>query len=211
MKKVKKGHFGCTPQKSINNDSFFHGNLKSTPPTSTGKESHRGERIFQKDKDRSSPCLKVIDEILIFSFSLLSVHCCPHSHKCMFIPFFICTYRLANTLNEIEAAGTFKHERVITTPQRSEVKVQGSDAKVVNFCANNYLGLSSHPRIVEAAKHALDTHGFGLSSVRFICGTQDIHKELETAVAKFHGTEDCILYPSCFDGKVELDAHFTDF
>eukprot|EP00615_Pteridomonas_danica_P006532 CAMPEP_0114359640 /NCGR_PEP_ID=MMETSP0101-20121206/23176_1 /TAXON_ID=38822 ORGANISM="Pteridomonas danica, Strain PT" /NCGR_SAMPLE_ID=MMETSP0101 /ASSEMBLY_ACC=CAM_ASM_000211 /LENGTH=411 /DNA_ID=CAMNT_0001503299 /DNA_START=32 /DNA_END=1267 /DNA_ORIENTATION=+ len=112
--------------------------------------------------------------------------------------------RLSETLGEIETAGTFKHERVITTAQNAEVKVEGSDAPVMNFCANNYLGLSSHPRVVGAAKDALDTHGFGLSSVRFICGTQDIHKQLEADIAKFHETEDCILYPSCFDANAGL-------
>jgi len=103
-------------------------------------------------------------------------------------------------------AGTFKVERVITTPQASEVSVQGSAAQepVLNFCANNYLGLSSHPALVKAAQDALGSHGFGLSSVRFICGTQDIHKELEAAISKFHGTEDTILFPSCFDANAGL-------
>lgn len=107
-------------------------------------------------------------------------------------------------IDDIKAAGTFKEERVITSSQSAEVTVQGSDRPVLNFCANNYLGLSNHPRVVNAAKHALDTHGFGLSSVRFICGTQDIHKQLEAAISEFHGTEDTILYPSCFDANAGL-------
>jgi glycine C-acetyltransferase len=107
-------------------------------------------------------------------------------------------------IDGIHAAGTYKHERVITSPQRSEITVEGSDEKMLNFCANNYLGLSADDELIEAAKVALDTHGFGLSSVRFICGTQDIHKELEDAISKFHGTEATILYPSCFDANAGL-------
>lgn len=107
---------------------------------------------------------------------------------------------LQNELKEIEAAGIYKRERIITTPQGANVHVStGED--VVIMCANNYLGLSSHPEVIQAAKDALDTHGFGMSSVRFICGTQDIHKELEAKIAKFYGTEDTILYAAAFDAN----------
>jgi len=102
-------------------------------------------------------------------------------------------------LAQIEAEGLFKKERVITSAQGPEIEVNGQ--KVLNFCANNYLGLSSHPEVVEAAKRALDTHGFGMSSVRFICGTQDIHKQLEQRIAEFYGTEDTILYAAAFDAN----------
>jgi len=102
-------------------------------------------------------------------------------------------------LAEIEAAGLWKHERLITSPQASHITTNGKE--VINFCANNYLGLSSHPRVMAAAKKALDERGYGLSSVRFICGTQDRHKELEAAISKFLGTEDTILYSSCFDAN----------
>jgi glycine C-acetyltransferase len=112
--------------------------------------------------------------------------------------------RLAAELRDIKDAGLWKHERVITSKQSSNVTVQGSSAPVLNFCSNNYLGLSSDPRIMAAAQKALDERGFGLSSVRFICGTQDIHKELENAISAFHGTEDTILYPSCFDANAGI-------
>jgi len=102
-------------------------------------------------------------------------------------------------LNTIEEAGLFKHERVITTEQGAVVKVNGKD--VIVFCSNNYLGLSSHPKVIEAAHKTLDSHGYGMSSVRFICGTQDIHKELEQKIAKFVGQEDTILYAACFDAN----------
>lgn len=109
------------------------------------------------------------------------------------------------TLREIREAGLFKAERVLTTPQGAEIDAcpaEGEPAQhVLNFCANNYLGLSSHPKVIAAAKAALDSHGFGLSSVRFICGTQDLHKRLEHALSKFFGTEDTILYSSCFDAN----------
>ncbi len=104
-------------------------------------------------------------------------------------------------------AGTFKSERVITSPQEMVVTIEGQaneKVEVVNMCANNYLGLSNHPRLVEAAKRALDSHGFGLSSVRFICGTQDLHLQLERKLSAFHGTDDTILYPSCFDANAGL-------
>jgi glycine C-acetyltransferase len=107
---------------------------------------------------------------------------------------------LQKELESIRQAGLFKKERVITTPQGADIKT--SDGKeVVNFCANNYLGLSSHPRVIAAAKKAIDTHGFGMSSVRFICGTQDIHKELEEKISKFLGMEDTILYAAAFDAN----------
>jgi len=103
-------------------------------------------------------------------------------------------------LKEIEDAGLFKRERIITSPQAAEIKVS-TGAEVLNFCANNYLGLSSHPKVLEAAKATIDTHGFGLSSVRFICGTQDIHKTLEAKLSEFLGTEDTILYAAAFDAN----------
>ena len=106
---------------------------------------------------------------------------------------------LQNELNTIEENGIFKRERVITSPQGAEITVNGKT--VLNFCANNYLGLSSHPEVVQAAKDTLDSHGFGMSSVRFICGTQDIHKTLEKKIADFYGTEDTILYAAAFDAN----------
>ena len=106
---------------------------------------------------------------------------------------------LQNELNAIEQNGIFKKERIITSPQGAEITVNGET--VLNFCANNYLGLSSHPEVVQAAKDALDTHGFGMSSVRFICGTQDIHKTLEKKIADFYGTQDTILYAAAFDAN----------
>jgi glycine C-acetyltransferase len=108
--------------------------------------------------------------------------------------------KLEQELKSIEEAGLFKKERIITSPQAAEITIAGGQ-KVLNFCANNYLGLSSHPRVIEAAKSAIDTHGFGMSSVRFICGTQDIHKELERKISEFLGTEDTILYAAAFDAN----------
>lgn len=107
---------------------------------------------------------------------------------------------LQNQLNEIEAGGIFKKERVITTSQGAVVKVKDGK-EVIIFCANNYLGLSSHPKVIEGAKKTLDSHGYGMSSVRFICGTQDIHKTLEQKIANFLGQEDTILYAACFDAN----------
>ena len=104
------------------------------------------------------------------------------------------------TLQEIRDAGLWKGERVIVTPQAASIAVAGGK-QVLNFCANNYLGLSSHPKVIEAAHQAIETHGFGMSSVRFICGTQDLHKTLEKKIADFFGTEDTILYSSCFDAN----------
>ena len=124
---------------------------------------------------------------------------------------------LTNELEGIKAAGLYKNERIITTPQRADIKVNaGSD--VLNFCANNYLGLSDNPRLIEAAKRAMDSRGFGMSSVRFICGCQDIHKELEKAISDYFGTEDTILYAACFDANggvfepllTEQDAIISD-
>ncbi|WP_396156018.1 glycine C-acetyltransferase [Flavobacterium sp.] len=106
---------------------------------------------------------------------------------------------LQNELNTIEQNGLFKKERIITSPQGAEITVNGET--VLNFCANNYLGLSSHPEVIQAAKAALDSHGFGMSSVRFICGTQDIHKTLEQKIADFYGTEDTLLYAAAFDAN----------
>ncbi|MDR7131733.1 glycine C-acetyltransferase [Algoriphagus sp. 4150] len=108
--------------------------------------------------------------------------------------------KLQEELKGIEEAGLFKKERVITSPQSAEITIAGGQ-KVLNFCANNYLGLSSHPKVIEAAKAAIDSHGFGMSSVRFICGTQDIHKELEKKISEFLGTEDTILYAAAFDAN----------
>jgi glycine C-acetyltransferase len=110
------------------------------------------------------------------------------------------TQRYAGTLDEIRAAGLFKSERIITSPQSAEIEL-ADGRKVLNFCANNYLGLADHPDVIAAAKDALDTHGFGMASVRFICGTQDLHKQLEAKIAEFFGTEDTILYAACFDAN----------
>jgi len=108
--------------------------------------------------------------------------------------------QLVEELNSIKESGLYKNERTIVTPQGADIRVSNGD-EVINFCANNYLGLSSHPRVIQAAKDSLDTHGFGLSSVRFICGTQDIHKTLEQKIAEFLGTEDTILYAAAFDAN----------
>ncbi len=107
---------------------------------------------------------------------------------------------ISKEIESIKEAGLYKKERVITSPQAAEITIQGGN-KVYNFCANNYLGLSSHPAVIQAAKEAIDTHGFGLSSVRFICGTQDIHKTLEQKISTFLGTEDTILYAAAFDAN----------
>ena len=107
--------------------------------------------------------------------------------------------RYRDTLEDIREDGLYKEERVITTPQQVEIQANGRE--VLNFCANNYLGLADHPQIIQAAKQALDEHGFGMASVRFICGTQDLHKDLENTISGFFGTDDTILYPSCFDAN----------
>ena len=108
--------------------------------------------------------------------------------------------RLVSELDSIREQGLFKTERIITSPQSSAIRT-ADGREVLNFCANNYLGLADHPDVIAAAKEALDTHGFGLASVRFICGTQDLHKELEATISKFFGTDDTILYTSCFDAN----------
>ena len=108
--------------------------------------------------------------------------------------------QVSRTLEEIKSQGLYKTERIITSPQDAHIAITGGK-RVLNMCANNYLGLADHPALIAAAKEALDTHGFGMASVRFICGTQDIHKELEAALTKFLGTEETILYPSCFDAN----------
>jgi len=108
--------------------------------------------------------------------------------------------RLTAELDSIREQGLYKTERIITSPQSASIRTDGG-REVLNFCANNYLGLADHPEIIKAAKEALDTHGFGLASVRFICGTQDLHKQLEATIAKFFGTEDTTLYTSCFDAN----------
>ena len=107
--------------------------------------------------------------------------------------------RIGKELEEIKTAGLYKTERIITSEQGAEIEVGGK--MVLNFCANNYLGLSAHPKVIDAAKKEIDERGYGLSSVRFICGTQDIHKELEKKIADFLGTEDSILYAACFDAN----------
>lgn len=125
--------------------------------------------------------------------------------------------QLAETLDEIRSQGLYKTERIITSPQDAHITVSGG-RRVLNMCANNYLGLADHPALIAAAKEALDSHGFGMASVRFICGTQDLHKELENALTKFLGTEDTILYPSAFDANgglfetllTEQDAVISD-
>ncbi|MBP8098699.1 MAG: glycine C-acetyltransferase [Arenimonas sp.] len=119
------------------------------------------------------------------------------------------TQRYAATLDEIRAAGLFKSERIITSPQSAEIEL-ADGRKVLNFCANNYLGLADHPDIIAAAKEALDSHGFGMASVRFICGTQDLHKQLEKTIADFFGTEDSILYAACFDANGGLFEPLLD-
>ena len=116
---------------------------------------------------------------------------------------------LQKELADIREAGLYKEERIIASPQRADIEVGGK--KVLNFCANNYLGLSDNPRLVEAAKKEMDARGYGMSSVRFICGTQDIHKELEAAIAEYFGTEDTILYAACFDANGGVfEPLFTD-
>ena len=117
---------------------------------------------------------------------------------------------LQDELKSIEEAGLYKKERIIVSPQKAEIKVQ-TGQQVLNFCANNYLGLSDHPRLIDAAKRALDERGYGMSSVRFICGTQDYHKELEATISRFFKTEDTILYAACFDANGGLfEPLFTD-
>src|SRR5450759_1251407 len=116
---------------------------------------------------------------------------------------------ISNTLKQIQNDGFFKLERLIATPQNSGIKLQSGQA-VINFCANNYLGLADDPRVLAAAKRALDDYGFGMASVRFICGTQTVHRELEAAISAFLGTEDTILYSSCFDANGGLFETLLD-
>ena len=125
--------------------------------------------------------------------------------------------QLSQTLEEIKSQGLYKTERIITSPQDAHIAVAGGK-RVLNMCANNYLGLADHPELIKAAKEALDSHGLGMASVRFICGTQDLHQQLEAALTKFLGTEETILYPSCFDANgglfetllTEKDAIISD-
>ena len=125
---------------------------------------------------------------------------------------------LQKELADIREAGLYKHERIITTPQAAGIHVEGQDQEVLNFCANNYLGLADNQRLIDAAKAAMDAHGYGMSSVRFICGTQDIHKQLEKAISDYFHTEDTILYAACFDANgglfepllTEQDAIISD-
>jgi glycine C-acetyltransferase len=119
------------------------------------------------------------------------------------------TQRYADTLHEIRDAGLFKSERIITSPQSAQITLEDGRT-VLNFCANNYLGLADHPYVIAAAKEALDTHGFGMASVRFICGTQDLHKQLEKTIADFFGTQDTILYAACFDANGGLFEPLLD-
>ena len=118
---------------------------------------------------------------------------------------------LTKELQDIKDAGLYKQERIITTPQKAGINVAGAEGEVLNFCANNYLGLSDNNALIEAAKRAMDTHGYGMSSVRFICGTQDLHKELERAISNYFHTEDTILYAACFDANGGLfEPLFTE-
>lgn len=117
--------------------------------------------------------------------------------------------RIDAQLDDVAQQGLYKHERIITSSQQADIAVASGD-HVLNFCANNYLGLANHPQLIEAAKQGLDSHGFGMASVRFICGTQDTHKELERKMADFLGMEDCILYSSCFDANAGLFETLLD-
>ena len=118
---------------------------------------------------------------------------------------------LTKELDSIREAGLYKNERVITTPQSADIRVASTQGEVLNFCANNYLGLADNSRLIEAAKRAMDERGYGMSSVRFICGTQDLHKELEKAISEYFHTEDTILYAACFDANGGLfEPLFTE-
>jgi glycine C-acetyltransferase len=117
--------------------------------------------------------------------------------------------RLTQQIEDTKAQGLFKNERIITSSQQADIEVN-NEQKVLNFCANNYLGLANHPELINAAKAGLDSHGFGMASVRFICGTQDIHKQLEATISDFLGTQDTILYPSCFDANGGLFETILD-
>ena len=117
-----------------------------------------------------------------------------------------------NTLADIEAAGTLKRERALYSPQSSQILTSGTNGghAVINFCANNYLGLANDSRLIDSAKQALDSHGFGMASVRFICGTQDLHQALEAKTAAYLGMEDCIVFPSCFDANGGIFEQLLD-
>lgn len=118
---------------------------------------------------------------------------------------------LTKELQDIKDAGLYKNERIITTPQSAGIEVENNEGEVLNFCANNYLGLADNRRLIEAAKKAMDKRGYGMSSVRFICGTQDLHKELEKAISDYFKTEDTILYAACFDANGGLfEPLFTE-
>ena len=133
---------------------------------------------------------------------------CHHNYNAMYNKF---KEHLQKELTDIKDAGLYKKERIIVTPQKADIEVEGSKGEVLNFCANNYLGLSDNRRLIDAAKKALDERGYGMSSVRFICGTQDLHKELEKAVADYFHTEDAILYAACFDANGGLfEPLFTE-
>ena len=139
-------------------------------------------------------------------YLLISLYVCVFKNKQVMNENF--SKRIGKELVDIKAAGLYKNERIITSNQGAEIEVGGK--MVLNFCSNNYLGLASHPKVIEAAKTAIDTHGYGLSSVRFICGTQDIHKELEQKISHFLGTEDTILYAACFDANGGVFAIISD-
>ena len=114
---------------------------------------------------------------------------------------------LTKEISDIREAGLYKEERIIVSPQQAEIQLE-SGQKVLNFCANNYLGLSNHPELIKAAKDGLDSHGYGMSSVRFICGTTDLHKTLERKIAEFFHTEDTILYAAAFDANGGVLNHY---
>ena len=182
--------------------TFFHNNAVATAgPRRQTKERHRG--------GTTALCsLRKLDTLLFSPHPYLPLPPLPLlpcfsslAPLTLLLPSQALLERLNGELSGIKEAGLWKTERVLTSSQSSQITVEGSDNKVLNFCSNNYLGLSSDPRLVKKAHEALDERGFGLSSVRFICGTQDIHKDLEAAISKFHGTEDTILYPSCFDAN----------
>ncbi|VDK80308.1 unnamed protein product [Litomosoides sigmodontis] len=143
----------------------------------------------------------LFDRVRLFHVSL--TRCCSSTRQ-QFIA------SLTKELNTIRGAGTYKNERVIIGRQGVEIKIRNYDMPMLNFCANNYLGLSSHPEVIKAGQQAVDTHGAGMSSVRFICGTQDIHRTLEQKLAEFHGREDAILYAACFDANGGLFEVLTN-
>lgn len=157
--------------------------------------------------------LKIINECQIFFKFVVIKRCAaakrrPQHSNIMYKNF---KTHLQKELQEIKDAGLYKNERVIVTPQSSDIEVAGTKGEVLNFCANNYLGLADNSRLIEAAKKAMDRRGYGMSSVRFICGTQDLHKELEKAISDYFKTEDTILYAACFDANGGLfEPLFTE-